>query len=556
MLSNSGTVRFLRLGIILLLAGSAVTFGLAESTGPGGSNVQAVHAAGYEGKGVSIGLISVSNILTTHEAFEDAAGNPRAFNIDIGNGIVEPAAHLINHDTLAAGIAIARGTGSHVYDNGAAPASKLYSVALYNLTYDLAKAIKTFVESPQGCQVIMAVIQGNDDDANTFWPLLYDYYAFTYNIIFANAAGNTTSNYNFNTPLTVPGAAYNGITTGGLDNPDSIYIYDKIGNTSLAGPTADERHKPDICAPSSSQTGPAYTGDTVWTTSPSSGGYTSYAAPQTAGVAAALLSYAKDNGIADDEQDEVIKAAIVNAAFPNIKDEYGNDTIFPSDPNRVWNAWRGYGRLDAYRALQLLQSDRISPGQSTNAPSRWAYAVLGSGFSHSYWVQGYMNERLVATLTWNRRVEWNDLRGPGRDIIEPGELIGHLADLDLEIYDSVGQALMPDPSTKDNLEKVDIRLPKSDTYEIRVVNRSTGESPAYALAFEVLAPLVGDVHVDYVVDLLDAADVAQYWLDTNCDTPGQACYAYNISPSTTIDLSDFALLAANWLNYDERYYNP
>ncbi len=129
-LSSYGTFRFLCIEGVICLFISAFAFGLAESTGPGGSNAQAVHDLGYRGQGVSIGLISTSHIRDTHEAFKDALGNPRAFNHVIGSGIVPPPPELPNHDTLAAGIAMARGTGTHPADDGAAPAAGLYSVEI------------------------------------------------------------------------------------------------------------------------------------------------------------------------------------------------------------------------------------------------------------------------------------------------------------------------------------------------------------------------------------------------------------------------------------------
>ena len=46
-------------------------YGLAESTGAGGSNCIAVHQLGEIGEGVNVGLILSGNVRTTHEAFED-----------------------------------------------------------------------------------------------------------------------------------------------------------------------------------------------------------------------------------------------------------------------------------------------------------------------------------------------------------------------------------------------------------------------------------------------------------------------------------------------------
>jgi hypothetical protein len=553
--STYGTFRFLCIEGVICLFTAAFAFGLAESTGPGGSNVQAVHDLGYQGQGVSIGLISISNVLDTHDAFDDALGNPRAFNLDIGNGIVPPPPELPNHDTQAAGIAMARGTGTRPEDNGAAPAAGLYSVAI-STSADFANAVKALVEAPQNCRVIMTVIQDTNTSENSFLPLLYDYYGYTYNVVFANAAGNNHTSYPYNTPLTNPGAAYNGITTGGLITTSSTAIYDKIGSLSLAGPTADGRQKPDVCAPSPWQMAPAYTSDTTWATVPSgTQGYTSYAVPHTAGVAAVLLSYANSTaGIANDGRNEVIKAVIVNAAFANILDKAGNATIAPADADWPWQTDRGYGRLDALRAFETLSAPPITPGLSTSHHAGWTYDILSSGESNSYSITGVVNERLVVTLAWNRRIVWNDSFGQG--VIQNGELDGYLENLDLEIRDPDGAVVSPAPSTVDNLEKCDLLLAKTGTYEIRVVNQSPDEFAGYGLAFEVLPPLGGDVHVDYVVDTLDVIDLAEHWLSTGCTNPNEACFAFNLGGNARIDLADFAVLAEHWLATDARYYAP
>ena len=343
-------------------------------------------------------------------------------------------------------------------------------------------------------------------------------------------------------------------------NTGSTAVYDKIGSSSLSGPTADGRRKPDVCAPSSNQTAPAYSSDTAWATVPgTTQGYTSYAAPQTAGVAAVLISYANSTTtVADDGHNEVIKAVIVNSAFANILDKAGNSTIGPTNTDWPWQADRGYGRLDALRAFETLSSPQMTPDSSTSHLRGWAYELLSAGetVSNRYTIEGVVNERLVVTLTWNRRVLWNDSPGPGNGVIQPGELTGYLANLDLEIRDPDGVLLNPNPSDIDNLEKCDLLLTKTGTYEIRVVNQSLNQSAAYGLTFEILAPLPGDVHVDYVVDAQDAADLADYWLDTNCANPNADCFAYNLSADARIDLADFAVLADHWLSYDARYYTP
>ncbi|MHC5172176.1 MAG: S8 family serine peptidase, partial [Planctomycetota bacterium] len=346
----------------------------------------------------------------------------------------------------------------------------------------------------------------------------------------------------------------NSITTGGLV-VDANDIYYQTGSSSNSGPTSDGRRKPELVAPSAYQQSPQASSDTSWGDNPSyTSGQTSWAVPHTGGVAAVLLSYAIDSAEPDDDQNEVIKAVIVNSAFPNIKDKSGNSTINFSGPDWPWNTDRGYGRIDAKRAYEILST----PGISTTNSKGWAFDSVASGQQDSYTIRGIKNERLAVTLTWNRRVEWNDSKSPfsQRDVIEDGELDTFFANLDLEIRDPDEILISPTASSIDNLEKVDLLLTKTGDYEIRVVNQSGSESADYALAFEVLEPLTADFNVDYVVNTDDLVEFVPYWLDSDCNNPIQPCFDYNLSINDSIDLSDFSIFAQQWLDYDNRYYSP
>ncbi len=521
---------------------SPLSFALQESMGPGGSNVQAVHALGHTGQGVSVGLISQDHSLITHEAF---AGHAFCYNAtDPGNTACLPS----GHDTSVGGIICSRGGAFYPDDKGAAPDAELYSVKIadggsISSTW-IVDALDYLLD--QQCQVVVTGVQlissDFDPDGNSLWSLIYDYYAYEHNLIFATAAGN------YEPGITVFGDTYNSITTGGLIGT-AINLYDKVGSGSNPGPTADGRKKPDITAPSQSQTVPTHTSTTAWTTVGSTAGETSWSVPHTGGVAAVLLSYANESAELNDNQNEVIKAVIVNSAFPNIQDEYGTPTT-----GQVWERYRGYGRIDAKRAYDILSSPKITPSSSTGNSKGWAYDSVTALQEDSYTIAGMKNERLVVTLTWNRHVQWNDLRPRGT--INEGELTGYLADLDLEIYDPDGILVSPAFSTIDNLEKIDQLLTKSGNYQVKVVNQSGSESADYALAFELLAPLEADFNIDYVVNDLDLVDFVPHWLDTDCNNPLQPCYSYNLSGSDSINLSDYSVFAQQWLTYDNRYYSP
>lgn len=542
---------------------STVALGLSESTGPNGSNVQAIPDPNIKGQDVDIALLSQGNALETHEAFQrqDAPDSVIVYDFS-GAGLTR-----IAHDTNMAGILVSGGSSSHPNQIGIAPDAIVHSAkispgptTLSELFSIINSALDTLVAAPDpGCQVVVTGVELNTiegillPNGNSQFSMLYDYYAYEYNALFANAAGNGDAE------VSIFGDAYNGITTGGLIGT-STDLYDKVGSESNPGPTRDERKKPDIVAPSKDQTVPT-TGTPSWTTVGTDSGQTSFAVPHTGGVAAVLLSYAEDpnNTEPNDNQNEVIKAVIVNSAFPNILDEGGNPTVNATDPNDlswVWNEDRGYGRIDAKRAYDILSNPGITITQSKG----WAYDSIAPDQENSYLIKGFKNERLVVTLTWNRRVVWNDQsdpEDPGYDIIEYDELEAFLADLDLEIYyqDDYNNPITPKFSDIDNLEKFDLLLTKTGDYRIKVVNPFDSESANYALAFELLPPLEADFNIDYAVNDLDLIKLTQYWLNTGCEYP-VPCYLYDLYDNDTIDLSDFSVFSQAWMDFDPRYYNP
>ncbi len=377
----------------------ARAYGLAESTGPDGSNAKAVHALGESGTGIDVGFISAGNTRITHEAFADPCGISHAFNYDFGGDGID----IINHDTWMGGVLASRGGTSYPDDTGVAPGVDLHSARVANnvssISFSWLEDAMNELAINQNCRVIMTGIGLTSPSANgnSDWVKLYDYYAYEYNTFFANAAGNGT------TVIWVFGDAYNGITTGGL-NASAGDVYDYIGTLSGSGPTDDGRRKPEVAGPVQNQTVPNGSSDTSWITWTSSGGQTSFSTPHTAGVAALLLGLADDTTEPDDDENEVIKAVIVNSTFPNINDRNNNPT-YPADPCNVWHSQRGYGRLDALRAYNLLNSGKVTAGPVISQQKGWAYETMNNNGNRSYFIEGSRNHRLVVTVTWNRRIQ-------------------------------------------------------------------------------------------------------------------------------------------------------
>ena len=272
-LITAGRQRFCRITVFVCILLSACAFGLQESTGPNGSNVQGVHALGYTGQGISVGLISQDHARITHEAF---AGHASCYNAtDPANTTCLPS----NHDTSVGGIICSRGGTAYPDDKGTAPDSELYSVKIASDTSIssawIVDGLDYLTDPTRECKVVVTGVHlvGPDltPDGDSLWSLIYDYYAYEHNIIFATAAGN------YETSITVFGDTYNSITTGGLIGT-ATDLYDKVGSGSNPGLTVDNRKKPDISAPSQGQWVPI-NGDTSWREEGTTAGQTSWSAP-------------------------------------------------------------------------------------------------------------------------------------------------------------------------------------------------------------------------------------------------------------------------------------
>lgn len=539
---------------VLLFSQCAVqsTYALAESTGQGGSNVKTLHELDLTGQDINVGLILGSNVRTTHEAFRDANGMSHAFNYDFsgdGNSIS-------SHDTQLAGIIASRGGVAFPDDIGVAPGADIHCARVADNNSIISSTFMTSaldeLVTVHNCRVATTgfAIGGLDPNGQSFWDLLYDYYAYEHNVVFANAAGNGGS------ILMVFADAFNGITTGGLilNDPDDQYTYRMAGSISGSGPTSDGRRKPDVTAPAQNQTVPTSSSDTAWVTVGTTSGQTSYSVPHTAGVAALLLGAADDTPNPDDGHNEVIRAVIVNSTFPNIDDKLGNQTN-PADPNNTWHPDRGYGRIDAMRAYELLDSNELVPDVNINQPKGWAFGTLAPGQQHTYKIKVAKQCRFIATLAWNRRVEWIDAPPGKNGIIEPDELYPHLANLDLLVYapedpDAVFSEQLFGFNPDNNLEKCDILISSPGEYEVVITNSSdNGETADYGFAFELHPLLVGDfAPINYKVDGEDLMTLAQDWLADDSDI------GIALAPDGIVNFLDFAVFADNWLQIDPAYY--
>lgn len=544
----------------ILFCSSPSLYALEQSASPAGSNALALHQLNFTGEDVNIALLSAGNCRRTNEAFynKDEGGFPlgssNVINYDFTT-VDQNDFNIISHDTWVAGIIASKGGRLYPSQIGIAPAATIHSARIVNSQGGVSSEYITDALDEliinQNCRVIVTGIAliGIEPDGQNFFTMLYDYYADLHDIVFANPAANSGSNIE---PF---GDAYNGITTGGLIL-DSSDTYSIVGLLSGSGPTSDLRRKPDVTAPSQSQTVPTAGSDTSWSTVGSSSGETSFSAPHTAGVAALLIDYAQKSPQSDDHHAQVIKAVIVNSTFPNISDKSAVQTN-PADPNNTWHPERGYGRIDALRAYQQISSPRITPDTVTDARFAWAFENIESLQPQTYTITVPKNARLIATLSWNRKIKWNDKKQPvsGRGIIEYGELETTDIDLDLKIFkpadsNEIFSQDLFGLNPNDNLEKADLLITQPGDYTLEVSNKDTETDIDYALAIEILPPLTADFPpLDYIVDINDLLTLTQNWL-----IPNPQIHTDIAENNNLVNLNDLAALSDQWQKTKPAYH--
>jgi len=437
-----------------------------------GINARAVHAQGITGQGVRIALLSQGNVRAGHAAFDDANGKPAVVNHDFtGQGLFRNT-----HDTNMAGLMVSRGSSARPEAIGVAPGAQVHSARIVNngiKGINFVNALETLI-TKHHCRVVVTGIQFTSaqvkPDGSSFWSKLYDYYAETYDVVFVNAAGNSSPS------VTVFGDAYNGLTTAGL-RKDDAGAYRRVGRISANGPTADGRRKPDISAPSQAVWTASASGDDLWmAVDPNGLGLTSFAVPFTAGTAALLLEYAARSSVQNDDRSEVIKAVIVNSAAVDLLGKTGSP-VRPDGDLSAWDPDSGYGRLDALRAYRTLAAGPlIRDGQNKN-PLGWAYGVMRGTDEHVYPVTIEKGGRLLLTLTWNRK-----LTKAGSLLMEEATPFKP----EIRVIDPEGRTVIFETSGADNLLKTDCPADAPGTYKIIIRSTAWADNRDYGLAFEIL----------------------------------------------------------------------
>lgn len=447
-------------------------YGLKEALSKDGINVYAVHEKSITGEGVNIAILSHGNVRDNHAAFERGSDSAVKLYDFTGAGLSRSG-----HDTHIAGILISKGSPSHPDEIGVCPGANVHSarITAKGTSPQILKNALDELILKKHCRVIVTGIQlsGNSvrADGDSPWTRLYDYYAETYDVIFAAASGNSTQK------ISIFGDTHNGITTTGLGrNQKGEYI--QVGSISNSGPTVDNRKKPEVAAPTQGLFVPTSSGDDFWSTlDPNGWGLTSYAVPHTAGVAALLLEAAAKSKVEDDDRSEVIKAVIVNSTYTPLYDKKHMWTNHLTDLS-AWHPDSGYGRLDALRAYETLMSGRIEKDKTATQNKGWAYGLIDGNTEHVYPIKAKKGQHLVITVTWHRKLKQ----------ISPSFYMDASEGftLELKVLSPAGQMLIFETPARNNLIKTDDSLSEDGDYRIILKNPTQVSNRDYGLAFELI----------------------------------------------------------------------
>lgn len=444
----------------------------ADALDSEGINAKAVHQAGITGQGVHIALLSHGNVRGSHAAFERTGGESAVTNHDFtGQGLSRSM-----HDTNMAGLLISKGSPTRPDSLGIAPGAQVHSARMLGSginAEDLMTTLETLI-TKHHCRIVVTGVQLPADrigpDGNSIWSKIYDYYAETYDVFFANAAGNSSPQ------ITVFGDSYNGLTTAGLKK-DETGAFTRIGSISNSGPTADGRKKPELAAPSQA-TAPSAGGDDLWITAdPNALGLTSFAAPFTAGTAALLLEAAARNPAANDDRSEVLKAVMVNTATGGLTDKKGRPAGATSSLS-AWNPDSGFGRLNAMKAYQTLEAEPIVPEHPCRQRLGWAYGIMPANGQHTYQIETEKNQQVVLTVTWHRKLN----KVTTMLIEEPVRFT-----LDVKVVSPSGRMVIFETAGRNNLIKTDCRLEETGIYQIILRNPTAAGQRDYGMAFELVS---------------------------------------------------------------------
>ncbi len=508
---------------LCLAAGSASALDVAAPRVGAGE----VHALGYTGAGVEVGVVDLFLADSGHPAI---APGHRGSVIFVTSAAFESA-----HATSVAGAAASRDA---TY-GGAAPGAGWWTGQTTNrgsitkvrtqtiAAETFARGLGDLNGDPAEVITLSIALAGNTS-AEDQWSLALDHVIHTNGATVTVAAGNDGPGTG--TISGRPSGTYNAIIvgatggTGGSPSED----YDQVAPYSSRGPTSDGRCKPDIVAPGSVMHLPVLGGG--WTDSNG----TSFATPMVAGGAAVLIDMGRQLGHATDPK--VIKSVLLNSAekLPG----------WSNTPTRPLDYAQGAGQMDLPAAWRQYRF--AAEGTGTVAGIGWDLREIGFGAEQVYLPDVALPTGAVITVTlaWDRVVTADT-----EDIETAVYSFDHLDNLDLHLYraDDLTTPVRSSQSVLDNVEHLHFPVTDAGQYAIGVemATGTTGDAETYALAWRVRpgegldAP--GDANLDSAVNILDLGIVANSYRGT-----GMTWFHGDFNEDGEVNVLDLGILANHY----------
>ena len=356
-----------------------------------------------------------------------------------------------------------------------------------------------------------------------------------------------------------PSWGYNIISVGSAEGlgafPENLrYVGGASGELTSFGPTDDGRAKPDCVAPGA-VLGPAAESNSGYVRDSGANCYSSFAAPQVAGVAALLIEAARQGGNAGADDPRLIKALILNGAnklagWHKGECGLGDDTFVPLDFHQ------GAGLVNAANSYRQLQAGAYDPNNLKT--SGWLQAEVDLAEpNHApivYLPAPSANQPVKATLCWYRHYQPNRLFAPRE--------LSHLT-LELWALDEAGnlaQRLDLSASPLDNVQHIYYPAAAASSLALKIVPApgQTGRE-TFALAFTVEEAnwagdrLAADINADGVVDFQDLLLLLSSWGRQEPTPRGGLVADFTWFPQDLnldgkIDAGDLTLLYQNWQN--------
>ena len=414
-----------------------------------------------------------------------------------------------------------------------------------------------------------------DDEITLWWQRGIDAMAEREELVAVAAGGNGPNEF---ASICKPSWGYNVISVAAARSlgkfPRSLqYVGPPTAKYSSCGPTDDGRCKPDLIAPGLCL-GPGGHSNDAYICGRGAAGYSSFAAPQVAGIAALLIDAARQLNIDQADDPRVIKALLLNGAVKLVgwhkgTSDHEDDYAVPLDYHQgagLVNAWHSYRHLIGGRYNSVPISH--DPNSSDYADIGWDFDQVSLDPNDPNSVKIYYlpepleaDEYFTGTLCWFRHYRQEGIFSA---------LPLNVLTLELWSIDNQGQFLERldySYSESDNVQHIYYHSPSRQKIAFIV---SVTDDPlidtlpdnadklreTYGLAYSCEKKgwqgdqFSGDLNVDGIVDVQDLLQLIKAWWSFKNDSgsPEMLDLPEDINYDGLIDRCDFDEMAEQWQN--------